>query len=112
VRIHCKQDDPADALILRCRFLLGLFALYFPCPCCALIARPGADAAGGCVPLQVVLAMHDIADELVAKVKAGVDKLTVGRPEDNPDITPVISEASANFIQVRYVMLLLLCYLV
>jgi delta 1-pyrroline-5-carboxylate dehydrogenase len=50
--------------------------------------------------LQVVLAMHDIADELVAKVKAGVAKLTVGRPEDNADITPVVSEASANFIQV------------
>jgi glyceraldehyde-3-phosphate dehydrogenase (NADP+) len=59
-----------------------------------------------CVPLlQVVLAMHDIADELVAKVKAGVAKLSVGRPEDNADITPVVSEASANFIQVRAVVL-------
>jgi acyl-CoA reductase-like NAD-dependent aldehyde dehydrogenase len=45
--------------------------------------------------------MQDIADELVAKVKAGVAKLSVGRPEDNADITPVVSEASANFIQVR-----------
>lgn len=43
--------------------------------------------------------MQDIADELVAKVKAGVQKLTVGRPEDDCDITPVVSEASAKFIQ-------------
>ena len=28
-----------------------------------------------------VLAMESIADKLVAKVKAGVDKLSVGRPE-------------------------------
>jgi hypothetical protein len=60
-------------------------------------------AAANCVLLlQVVLAMHDIADELVAKVKAGVAKLSVGRPEDNADITPVVSEASANFIQVGW----------
>ena len=28
-----------------------------------------------------------------------VEKLSVGRPEDNCDITPVISETSANFIE-------------
>lgn len=28
-----------------------------------------------------------------------VAALTVGRPEDNADITPVISESSANFIE-------------
>jgi glyceraldehyde-3-phosphate dehydrogenase (NADP+) len=31
--------------------------------------------------------------------QAGVEKLSVGRPQDNADITPVVSESSANFIQ-------------
>lgn len=32
------------------------------------------------------------------QVQAGVQKLTVGRPEDNCDITPVVSSSSADFI--------------
>ncbi|KAF6262530.1 aldehyde dehydrogenase domain-containing protein [Scenedesmus sp. NREL 46B-D3] len=64
------------------------------------IVKGGFSYSGQrCTAVKVVLAMHDIADELVAKVKAGVAKLSVGRPEDNADITPVVSEASANFIQ-------------
>lgn len=30
---------------------------------------------------------------------AGVEKLRVGAPEDDADITPVVSESSANFIE-------------
>eukprot|EP00878_Enallax_costatus_P004140 GHUV01004369.1.p1 GENE.GHUV01004369.1~~GHUV01004369.1.p1 ORF type:complete len:552 (+),score=134.00 GHUV01004369.1:170-1657(+) len=52
-----------------------------------------------CTAVKVVLVMRDIADELVKKVHAGVQKLKVGRPEDNADITAVVSEGSANFIQ-------------
>lgn len=40
-----------------------------------------------------------MADRLVAAVAAGVAKLSVGRPEDDCDITPVVSESSANFIE-------------
>lgn len=32
------------------------------------------------------------------QVQAGVQKLSVGRPEDNADITPVVSSSSADFI--------------
>ena len=40
----------------------------------------------------------EVHQALLDKVAAGVAKLTVGAPEDNANITPVISETSANFI--------------
>lgn len=43
--------------------------------------------------------MESVADALVEKVKARVAKLTIGIPEDDCDITPVVSESSANFIE-------------
>lgn len=43
--------------------------------------------------------MESVADALVEKVNARVAKLTVGSPWDNADITPVVSESSANFIE-------------
>jgi glyceraldehyde-3-phosphate dehydrogenase (NADP+) len=43
--------------------------------------------------------MESVADALVEKVKAKVAKLTVGPPEENCDITPVVSESSANYIE-------------
>lgn len=45
------------------------------------------------------MVMQSVADTLVEKVNAKVAKLTVGPPEDNSDITPVVSESSANFIE-------------
>ncbi|CAD5319370.1 unnamed protein product [Arabidopsis thaliana] len=52
-----------------------------------------------CTAVKVVLVMESVADELVEKVKAKVAKLTVGPPEENSDITAVVSESSANFIE-------------
>eukprot|EP00897_Mesotaenium_endlicherianum_P004275 jgi/Mesen1/3876/ME000208S02888 len=52
-----------------------------------------------CTAVKVVLVMESVADELVAKVNAKIAKLKVGSPEDNSDITAVVSEASANFIE-------------
>lgn len=49
--------------------------------------------------MKVVLVMESVADVLVEKVNVKVAKLTVGRPEDDCDITPVVSESSANFIE-------------
>ncbi|CAN1328290.1 NADP-dependent glyceraldehyde-3-phosphate dehydrogenase [Linum perenne] len=43
--------------------------------------------------------MESAADSLVEKVKAKVAKLRVGAPEDDADITPVVTESSANFIE-------------
>ena len=47
----------------------------------------------------MVLVMESVADTLVEKVNAKVAKLTVGPPEDDCDITPVVTESSANFIE-------------
>lgn len=49
--------------------------------------------------MKVVLIMDSVADEVVEKVKSKVAKLTVGPPEDDCDITPVVTESSANFIE-------------
>ncbi|EEF31604.1 NADP-dependent glyceraldehyde-3-phosphate dehydrogenase, putative [Ricinus communis] len=43
--------------------------------------------------------MDSVADALVEKVKDRVAKLSVGPLEDNCDITPVVIESSANFIE-------------
>ena len=43
--------------------------------------------------------MEAVADELVDKVVARMQKLKVGSPHDNADITPVVTESSANFIE-------------
>jgi glyceraldehyde-3-phosphate dehydrogenase (NADP+) len=52
-----------------------------------------------CTAVKVVLIMNSIADEVVEKVKSKMAKLTVGPPEDDCDITPVVTESSANFIE-------------
>lgn len=49
--------------------------------------------------MKVVLVMESVADSLVEKVNAKLAKLTVGPPEDDCDITPVVTESSANFIE-------------
>jgi acyl-CoA reductase-like NAD-dependent aldehyde dehydrogenase len=43
--------------------------------------------------------VDSVADELVQRVAEGVRALTVGSPEHDCDITPVISETSSNFIE-------------
>ncbi|KAK9818728.1 hypothetical protein WJX74_004674 [Apatococcus lobatus] len=64
------------------------------------IVKGGYSYSGQrCTAVKVVLAAEEIADELVAKVKKGVEGLSVGMPEDDAAITPVISESSANFIE-------------
>lgn len=52
-----------------------------------------------CTAVKIVLVQNEVAEALVEKVAAGVAKLTVGAPEDNANITSVISESSANFIE-------------
>eukprot|EP00245_Coleochaete_scutata_P006407 TRINITY_DN20832_c0_g1_i1.p1 TRINITY_DN20832_c0_g1~~TRINITY_DN20832_c0_g1_i1.p1 ORF type:complete len:497 (-),score=133.70 TRINITY_DN20832_c0_g1_i1:562-2052(-) len=66
----------------------------------ANIVKGGFSYSGQrCTAVKVVLVMEAVADELVAKVNAKVAKLSVGKPEDDCDITPVVSESSANFIE-------------
>ncbi|GER39535.1 aldehyde dehydrogenase 11A3, partial [Striga asiatica] len=66
----------------------------------ANIIKGGFSYSGQrCTAVKVVLVMESVADELVEKVKSRVAKLTVGPPENDCDITPVVSESSANFIE-------------
>jgi glyceraldehyde-3-phosphate dehydrogenase (NADP+) len=52
-----------------------------------------------CTAVKVVLIMESVADAVVQKVNAKLAKLKVGTPEDDSDITPVVTESSANFIE-------------
>lgn len=52
-----------------------------------------------CTAVKVVLVEESVADDLTAAIVAGVNKLTIGAPEDNCNITPVISSSSADFIE-------------
>ncbi|CAI7878202.1 unnamed protein product, partial [Closterium sp. NIES-53] len=66
----------------------------------ANIVKGGFSYSGQrCTAVKVVLVMEDVADALVERVNARLAKLKVGRPEDDADITPVVSESSANFIE-------------
>ncbi|XP_056174893.1 NADP-dependent glyceraldehyde-3-phosphate dehydrogenase-like isoform X2 [Syzygium oleosum] len=66
----------------------------------ANVVKGGFSYSGQrCTAVKVVLVMESVADKLVEKVNAKVQKLTVGAPEDDCDITPVVTESSANFIE-------------
>ena len=52
-----------------------------------------------CTAIKRVLVIDAVADQLAAKLQAEVEKLTVGDPFENKDITPVIDESSADFIE-------------
>ena len=51
-----------------------------------------------CTAIKRVIVLESVADTLVTLLQAEVAKLTVGNPFDNADITPVIDNASADFI--------------
>lgn len=52
-----------------------------------------------CTAVKRVLVMDSVADELAGLIKAEVEKLSVGMPEEDADITPVIDTASADYIE-------------
>ncbi len=52
-----------------------------------------------CTAVKRVLVMDSIADKLVEKVSALVKNLTVGMPEDNADITPLIDTKAADYVE-------------
>ena len=51
-----------------------------------------------CTAIKRVIVLESVADKLATLLQAEVAKLTVGEPFDNADITPVIDNASADFI--------------
>ena len=52
-----------------------------------------------CTAIKRVLANKEIANELVNILKNEVDKLTVGSPEENSIIVPLIDKKSADYVQ-------------
>lgn len=51
-----------------------------------------------CTAIKRVIVLESVADKLAILLQEEVSKLTVGDPFDNADITPVIDNASADFI--------------
>ncbi|MCS4487486.1 NADP-dependent glyceraldehyde-3-phosphate dehydrogenase [Streptococcus sciuri] len=52
-----------------------------------------------CTAVKRVLVMNSVADKLVAKVSELVKDLTVGMPEDDADITPLIDTKAADYVE-------------
>eukprot|EP00890_Picochlorum_soloecismus_P003022 jgi/Picsp_1/3720/NSC_06556-R1_nadp-dependent glyceraldehyde-3-phosphate dehydrogenase len=64
------------------------------------IVKGGFSYSGQrCTAVKIVTVVNEVADVLVESVVEQVSALTVGKPEDNCNITPVISSSSANFIE-------------
>lgn len=52
-----------------------------------------------CTAIKRVLVTEDVADTLANKMLENVKKLSVGRPEDGCEVTPLINEASVKFVR-------------
>lgn len=69
-----------------------------------LAAKNIVDGAFGysgqrCTAVKRVLVMESVADQLVESIREKVLKLTVGNPEDDADITPLIDQNAADFVE-------------
>ena len=56
-------------------------------------------SAQRCTAIKRILVLDEVADELVTRLKKEVESLTVGSPEDNAVIVPLIDNKSADFVQ-------------
>jgi len=52
-----------------------------------------------CTAIKRVFVLENQADELISLVKARVEKLSVGSPEENSVIVPLIDKKSADFVE-------------
>lgn len=52
-----------------------------------------------CTAIKRVLVNEKVADELVDRLKSEIEKLTVGSPEEDSTIVPLIDDKSADFVQ-------------
>ncbi|CAM3249971.1 NADP-dependent glyceraldehyde-3-phosphate dehydrogenase [Sporolactobacillus spathodeae] len=52
-----------------------------------------------CTAIKRVLVNEKVADELVARLKEAVEKLSVGSPEEDSTVVPLIDDKSADFVQ-------------
>lgn len=51
-----------------------------------------------CTAIKRVLVLDSVADQLVKLMKNEIEKLSVGKPNDNCNITPMIDKKSADFV--------------
>ncbi|GGJ97136.1 NADP-dependent glyceraldehyde-3-phosphate dehydrogenase [Lentibacillus kapialis] len=51
-----------------------------------------------CTAIKRVLVQDEKADALVANIKDKMDSLKIGAPEDNADVTPLISSKAADYV--------------
>ena len=66
----------------------------------AAVAKGGFSYSGQrCTAVKLVLAFDSVADELVRLTCEKIEAMRVGRPEDDADITALVSKASADFVQ-------------
>ncbi|HGJ6893978.1 TPA: NADP-dependent glyceraldehyde-3-phosphate dehydrogenase [Streptococcus pneumoniae] len=63
-----------------------------------IIAGAFSYSGQRCTAIKRVIVLESVADKLATLLQEEVSKLTVGDPFDNADITPVIDNASADFI--------------
>lgn len=52
-----------------------------------------------CTAVKRVLVEEEIADSLVSKIKERVEKLKIGNPDEEVDITPLISTEAADYVE-------------
>lgn len=52
-----------------------------------------------CTAIKRVLVKENVADQLVSLLKSEVEALSVGSPEENNTIVPLIDDKSANYVQ-------------
>ncbi|HBG62400.1 MAG: glyceraldehyde-3-phosphate dehydrogenase [Omnitrophica WOR_2 bacterium GWF2_38_59] len=52
-----------------------------------------------CTAVKRVLVIESVADELIKRIIKLVNSLTVGNPQDDADITPLISDSAAEFVK-------------
>lgn len=64
-----------------------------------IVAGAFAYAGQRCTAVKRVLATEPVADALLAELVPRVQRLRVGRPEDDAEVTPLISQQAADYVQ-------------
>lgn len=52
-----------------------------------------------CTAVKRVIVINEIAEKLINNLKAEIDKLKIGTPEEGADITPLIDDNGASYVQ-------------
>lgn len=64
-----------------------------------IIAGAFSYSGQRCTAIKRVIVLENVADKLVSLIKEKVSKLSVGDPFDNAEITPLINNESADFVE-------------